>query len=144
MGATSRSSSSHVFALMLKGDVLYAQDEWDNALEIYEMVAQKKSPDMSPAAMLAMGICYENLSQPEDAETTYSSILKDYPNSTFAEEARFQLAALLDRQEKPRKAIKIYRSINKDSPWASQAKERADWLEAPVTSLTLESKSTTS
>ncbi len=130
-------SSARIYplALMLKGDILYAQNDVEGALECYQQVADSGDhPESAAAALLGMAACQESLNREGEAEGIYRRILQQYPNSAEVEDARFQLAQLLDRQGEAEAAIAYYRAIPEDSVWAVEAEQRADWLEsAPLT-----------
>lgn len=122
-------------ALMLKGDLLYAKQDWQGALSCYEQVLNLGSTELAVTALLDIGRCQENLAQTEQAEATYRKLLKEYPDAPIAEETTFLLAQLLERQGKVEEAKLLYRQIPEKSAWYSLAKERADWLDAPVVSV---------
>lgn len=129
------SAPAYPFALMLKGDILFAQGEIEQALQYYQQVARRRNPDLAPAALLAIAACHESLERHSEAEEAYNQILKTFPKAAFSQQARFLLARLLETQGKSDQAIAMYKDIPSDSVWAEEAQKRIAWLEAPVIAL---------
>lgn len=129
------SSSIYPLALMLKGDILFAQNNVEEALLCYEQLADRKeNRQQAAAALLSIAACHENLDRAAEAEATYRRLLREYPQAPEVEEARFRLAQLLDLRGETHEAVALYRQIPEASVWFSEAVERAGWLEAsPIT-----------
>lgn len=129
------SSPVYPLALMLKGDILFAQNDLEEALKYYQqLLGRGEDRELAGAALLSMAACQESLEREGEAEGTYRRILQEYPQAAEVEEARFHLAQLLDRRGESQEAVALYREIPNESVWAPEAQQRADWLEAsPVT-----------
>jgi tetratricopeptide (TPR) repeat protein len=122
-------------ALLLKGNMLYKQEDYSGAIEVYEKLAGGGKPTLAAQAHLSMAACYESLEQPEKAEQSYRKVMESYPASGFSQAARFELAKLLERQQRPEEAVVFYQEIPEDSPYYEQAQDRVEWINAPVVAL---------
>ena len=127
------STPSYPFALLLKGDLLFDQENYEEAIASYNLVIErKKDPDLASTALLAKAICQENLGRLDEAASSYRQILDLYPQSGRETEARFRLASLKENQGAIEKALTLYKTIPQDSIWVNEATQRIEWLEAPV------------
>lgn len=45
----------------------------------------------APAAMLKLGLCYRQLTRPQDARTIWNQLVRDFPNSDEAKVAQQRL-----------------------------------------------------
>ncbi len=129
------SSPTFPLALLLRGDILSAQDDLEAALESYQqLIGRRGEQELVPAALLSIAACQEGLDRQDEAESTYRRLLDEFPQATEGQEARFLLAQLLERQGKDEGAVDLYRAIPDESVWSSEARQRADWLAAsPIT-----------
>jgi tol-pal system protein YbgF len=65
------------------GECFYSMGMWGKALEEYKKVEQryKKRSDLVSSARLKIALCYQKLDKNEEAISTYSSIIRDFPQS---------------------------------------------------------------
>ena len=81
-------------AQFLIGDTYFFQDKWDSASIAYQKVyTNYKFPEWQAAALLSAGKCDEKQNQWKLAAATYRLLVKEFPESTVAEEARKRLEA---------------------------------------------------
>ena len=71
------------------------------AAEYFRVVSLYPHPRWQAAALLQAGRCYERRQQPEEAAQLYRQILKNYPESDFASQARTQLKAVTSARRRP-------------------------------------------
>lgn len=71
------------------------QEEWDKAARSFMGVAILfLHEEMSPEALWRAGQCYEKAGQKEQARKAYTELLKDFPESAFAQKAGEAIKAL--------------------------------------------------
>ncbi|MBX3416369.1 MAG: tetratricopeptide repeat protein [Pirellulaceae bacterium] len=77
------------------GEALFLQEKYADAVAAYYRVDSLHDfPHWRAAAMLQAGKCQEKLRNYRQAMTLYSNLLKKFPDSEFAEQARKRLSAL--------------------------------------------------
>ena len=72
--------------LMGQGDQYYSEDNWTRSLIYYTACMQIKSDD--PAAIYKAGLSQKQLGDRQAANELFSQVIKDYPNSSVAADAK--------------------------------------------------------
>ena len=76
----------------LIGETLFLQEQWAEAFLAYQkVVANYNFPEWQSAALLQSGKCDEQQQQWKEAAATYRLLIKDYPKSTHADDAKQRL-----------------------------------------------------
>ncbi|MDD4957640.1 MAG: outer membrane protein assembly factor BamD [Candidatus Omnitrophica bacterium] len=104
----------------------------DRAVEIYAKIVDN-SPfgPYADRSIMQMAECYRRMKKYKEAMESYERLIKDYPQSTFVQEAKYQLAytryeASLDPeydQEETEKALKEFKQISETTPIPAIAAE---------------------
>ena len=77
------------------GETFFHQKNYQNAIREYlRLETLYAYPIWQAAALLQAGKCHELLGEPEPAATLYRRILKVYPQTTFADQAKHRLGNL--------------------------------------------------
>lgn len=92
------------------GEALFLQERFAEAIEAYYRVDSLYDfPHWRAAAMLQAGKCQERLRNYRQAMILYSNLLKKFPDSEFAEQARKRLSALERQVRVDRTDKKLFR-----------------------------------
>ncbi len=92
------------------GEALFLQERFAEAIEAYYRVDSLYDfPHWRAAAMLQAGKCQERLRNYRQAMILYSNLLKKFPDSEFAEQARKRLSALERQVRVDRADKKLFR-----------------------------------
>ena len=75
----------------------FLQKRFSQARTDYLRVLTYNKPEWAAPALFQAGLCAEALKQQDDAEKSYRSVIADYPQTKFAEEARKRLDELHKR-----------------------------------------------
>lgn len=82
-------------AQWMVGETFFHQKNYQNAIREYlRLETLYAYPTWQAAALLQAGKCHELLGEPEPAATLYRRILKVYPQTTFADQAKHRLGNL--------------------------------------------------
>jgi TolA-binding protein len=82
------------------GETYFHQDEYRHAIEAYHRVETLYNfPQWKAAALLQSGKCHERMNQPKHAVTLYAQLLKELPDSEYADEASRRMSVARQRVE---------------------------------------------
>lgn len=82
------------------GETYFHQDEYRHAIEAYHRVETLYNfPHWKAAALLQSGKCHERMNQPKHAVTLYAQLLKELPDSEYADEASRRMSVARQRVE---------------------------------------------
>lgn len=82
------------------GETYFHQDEYRHAIEAYHRVETLYNfPHWKAAALLQSGKCHERMNQPKHAVTLYAQLLKELPDSEYADEASRRMNVARQRVE---------------------------------------------
>ena len=80
------------------GDTYFFQEKWENASIAYQKVySNYKFPEWQAAALLSSGKCDEAQNEWKLAAGSYKLLLKEFPESAVADEAKRRLDAVLKK-----------------------------------------------
>jgi tol-pal system protein YbgF len=84
------------------GECFYSMSLWDKALEEYKKVEEnyKERSDLVSSARLKIALCYQKLDKNEEAIRTFSSIIKDFPQSPESLTAKQNIEIYNDAQKR--------------------------------------------
>lgn len=84
------------------GETYFHQKNYDQAVKAYQRVERLFAfPRWQAGAVLQAGKCHEAKGEWKQAVQLYAQLLKDYPDTTFTEEASQRLRAAQDRATEP-------------------------------------------
>ena len=118
-------TSAAQFALMTKGDMLFAQDKFNEAAAEYAKLTEDKK--VGPFAIYNLGKCKEAAGDLAGAQARYSDLLTRYPEHYIAPEAHFSLARaqeLAGQLDLAKASYEKVMLLYPETSWAGQAKER--------------------
>lgn len=124
------STSAAPYAVLTKGDILFAQGKFKDAAAEYNKVLS--SDDLAPFASYDLGKCKEADGDLAGAQAQYSDFLSKYPDHFMAPEAHASLAHVQELSGAKDLAKATYEKIvllYPDTTWSLQAKAR---LEGPA------------
>jgi predicted negative regulator of RcsB-dependent stress response len=129
-------STRAVHGLLLKGDILYRQGNYEEALEAYESAAsQANQEDSVVLARMGIAQCRADLEDAAAGIEVLQAILVRYPDTNFADQIHLQMARLYEAEGNGEQALTQYEKIDEDSPFLTpQIKQRIEFLKAPVVS----------
>lgn len=105
-------TSAYPHALLLKGDILYRQGKYGEAVKEYKkVVADEKTEYLSPIALYGIGKSEEAGKNPEKAKKSYEKFLKMYPEHFLAPEVHLSLARIYGQLNETDKAKSAYEKI---------------------------------
>ncbi|MEC9117305.1 MAG: tetratricopeptide repeat protein, partial [Planctomycetota bacterium] len=82
------------------GETYFHQDEYRHAIEAYHRVETLyEFPNWKAAALLQSGKCHERMNQPQHAVTMYAQLLRELPDSEYADEASRRMSVARQRVE---------------------------------------------
>lgn len=82
-------------AQYLVGETYFAAGAFQQAAAEFNKVRKEyPSSDVVPGAYLRLGMCFERLGLPDDAKLFYQTVIKQFPRSNSAKQARTQLRSL--------------------------------------------------
>ncbi len=123
-------------ALFEAANTLYENGRYDDALKAFEEFL-KKYPNhaLSPAAMEAVGYCYESLGKWKEAIGAYQRLIQSRPGSPEAARANYRLAACFEKTGEKDKAVAAYKKVVELLPktlWAEYSEARLASLSPPA------------
>ncbi len=63
------------------------------------------------------GKIYLKLGEPEAALLYFNYVIETYPETEFSSEAKYNAARILEKNEQPNKALKLYKELLEDDKW---------------------------
>ncbi len=107
---------------------LYDDGHYEEALKAFQEFL-KKNPGhlLAPAAMEAVGYCYESLGQWKEAIAAYETLMKKRPASPAAARANYRLGLCYENIGEKEKAVEAYKKTMELLPgsfWAEYSSER--------------------
>lgn len=117
-----------VYALLSKGDVLYAQRKPKEAVEAYQECLSK-GPErvMLPFVLSSLGAAQEDEGDFDAAASTYKRLISDFPDHFLTPKAYESLARCYEMAKNPDAAKEVYEKIITMFPgtlWADKARLR--------------------
>ena len=83
------------------GECFYSRSMWDKAIEEYRKIEQThKRSELVAAARLKIALCYELLGRKGEAMNVFSSIVKDFPQSSEAFTAKEKIRLFNNAQQR--------------------------------------------
>jgi cellulose synthase operon protein C len=93
--AAGAKTETAAMAQWMIGETYFHQKDYRTALREYlRLETLYAYPNWQAAALLEAGKCHQRLGEPTPAAELYRQILKDYPKTSFAQQAAKQLAAI--------------------------------------------------
>jgi predicted negative regulator of RcsB-dependent stress response len=123
-----------VHGLLLKGDILYKQGLYEQALEVYRSAAlNAEKPEMIVVSRMGIAQCRTDLEGADAGASELEQILAEFPDTNFADQIHFQLARLYEAAGDTEQAVHHYTQIHEDSAYLDeQTKRKIEFLKAPV------------
>jgi tetratricopeptide (TPR) repeat protein len=113
--------------LFTDGKYVEAQRAFSKFLESHE-----EKNDLQSQAALGVAASLEAQGKINEAITKYQEVISKYPGENIISPAKLTLARLLETQNKPADALKLYDDLtripNPYDPWAAEAGERREQL----------------
>ena len=95
-------SETAAMAQWMIGETFMHQKRYaEAAAEYFRVVSLYPHPRWQAASLLQAGRCYERRQQPQEAVGLYRQLLKKYPETDFASEARARLMTLTRADGRP-------------------------------------------
>ena len=95
-------SETAAMAQWMIGETFMHQKRYaEAAAEYFRVVSLYPHPRWQAASLLQAGHCYERRQQPQEAAELYRQLLKKYPETDFASEARNRLKTLTRADHRP-------------------------------------------
>lgn len=88
-------------AYFLKGQLLYDQQRWQDAAECYSIATDNQTFRYGDLARYQYGSCLKRLGDPAQALTVFQELVKQFPNSVYAERAVLECIELADQAGQP-------------------------------------------
>jgi predicted negative regulator of RcsB-dependent stress response len=125
-----------VHGLLLKGEILYRQGNYEEALEAYgSAAAGAEQEDSVVLARIGVAQCRASLEDAAGGIEVLESIITEYPETDFSDQIHLQIARLYEAEGNGEKALAHYEALHEDSPLLTpQIKQRIEFLKAPVVS----------
>lgn len=98
----------------------YTDDVKNEILNARDLLARKE---------LENGKIYEKLNEPDAALLYYEYVIKNYPETESADEARYRKARLSEEKGRIDEALEMYRELIDDEEWGELAARRVAELE---------------
>jgi len=129
-------SARAVHGLLLRGDILYREGNYEEALEAYQSAAaQAEQKDSVVLARMGIAQCRASLEDAAGGIEVLQSVLTEHPDTGFADQIHLQMARLYEAEGNSEEALAQYEKISEDSPFLTpQIKQRIEFLKAPVES----------
>jgi len=104
-------------ARYLVGEAYFQQQEWTKVIETLAPIRDREVsgpvPDITERALLRLGSAYAQAGQLEPARATLQVIVDRFPNSVWADEARYGLAQAAQMQKQYDVAAALYAEVTK-------------------------------
>lgn len=107
------------------GNIYFQTQRYNEAKRSFESFyrKQRKDPLLSPAALLGLANCQEEMGELKQAATNYYKVFQQYPKSPLATDALFAAGRCYQNLGSLDKAIEIYNLILKKNPTGPFAEE---------------------
>ncbi|MDA8243301.1 MAG: tetratricopeptide repeat protein [Elusimicrobia bacterium] len=125
-------TAAAAYAVMTRGDILFAQGKYKDAEAEYSKIASDKT--LAPFAIYSLGKSKEADGDLPGAQAQYSDFLSKFPESFLAPEVHSSLARTQEMAGAKDLARGSYEKISllyPDTPWAMEAKARLQPPAAP-------------
>lgn len=80
---------------LLLGEIHQRNRAYADAIAVYQQVVASESPSAAEALVKIADIYHDQLNQPEQAQETYTALIRDYPDSVIVDYARQQIDELV-------------------------------------------------
>jgi tetratricopeptide (TPR) repeat protein len=92
------------------GNIYFNQKKFDDARRAFERFAssEKNDPLLSPAALMGVGNCHEELGNLDKAAEAYAAAFNNYPKWVLADQAALAAGRCLRQKNRLREAAAIY------------------------------------
>jgi TolA-binding protein len=123
------------YAAMLKGDMLYFNGKYDDAVKVYGEALPKARKGAQQYLLLDLGLALEAAGKPADAADKLRTFIDQYPDSFLAPEAHLALARALEMQgqkDAARSAFEKVALLYPETQWARLGGEKAKALGGTV------------
>ncbi len=104
------------------GDAYYLQKEDRNAVKYYQRSIDLNQKNID-YALYQKAICSGYLQDRAEKERLLSKLLREYPNSIYAKNSKFELANTYRNQRKDTEALKLYKEIADNNPNKDQKRK---------------------
>lgn len=126
------SSNAAQYAQLLKGDLLYSQENYAQALDVYTALrAQAKNTQVATVADLSLGAAYQATKQYDKSIETMKQFIAQNPTSFALPQAYFTLALSQELAGQKAEALETYTKLLEDytkSYWGAFAKDKINEL----------------
>jgi tetratricopeptide (TPR) repeat protein len=129
-------SDAAIQASMLLGYRKFSQSDWKGARESYQRVYEKaatRHPDLAASGLFGVGVSYEAEKNFDKSLESYAQLIRLYPKSFKAIEAKLGEARVFELKNDTAKAIRAYENIMVSHPrsqWKSEAEQRKKIIES--------------
>ncbi len=115
-------------ARYLAGEARIAQGDWTKAIEVLlpfrEQDPFRTAAGIADHALLRLGYAFGQSSQWEPSRQSYEALLGRFPQSTWADAARFGMGLSLQNQKRYDEAVNAYADLTRHSVAESAARRR--------------------
>ncbi len=99
------------YAQLLKGDLLYAQENFAQAIDVYKPLLNASNETLRTAAALSLGAAYQATKAYGDSIQVLSDFIAQHPKSFALPQAYFTLAMSQELAGKTQEAAETYQNI---------------------------------
>lgn len=78
---------------------------------------------------LENGKLYIKLKEPDAAAVYFKFVIENYPETKASSEAKYHLASIYEKKEKPEEALALYKELLEDNAWGKKAEKRIKEIE---------------
>ncbi len=125
-------SDAAQYAQLLKADLLYSQENYAQAADIYkELHANAKNKEVAVVADLSLGACYQAMKKYQDSIDLMDHFIAQNPTSYALPQAYFTLALSQELAGQKDKALETYKLLLENytkSYWGTFAKDKINEL----------------
>jgi tetratricopeptide (TPR) repeat protein len=123
-------TSAGARALLMAGGSFFTDGKYDDALKAFQRFTRehRESPWMG-TALLGMASCNEMLGKISEAQAIYQDIKDHHASDAVAPQAKFALARIYEKQNKPDIARPLYEDLVRTEPYSSIGSEAGIRLE---------------
>ena len=125
-------SDAAQYAQLLKADMLYAQENYAQAADIYkDLHANAKNKEVAVVADLSLGAAYQAMKKYQDSIDVMQHFIEKHPTSYALPQAYFTLAMSQELAGKKEEALETYKLILENytkSYWGSFAQDKINEL----------------
>lgn len=116
-----------VRAVLLKAYILYNNEDFKGAKELFNSILKYNVPHYSPFALLGLSLCEENMGNYTQTEKMYREFIQKYPNHFLTPRAYELLAALYEFNGSTELAKSTYEKLLVNFPgsyWSEKAEKK--------------------